>query len=294
MNKTNGVDFPITIVGDDRLAVSIAEGLRANGYFTVLLSTVGSTAGKDIQILTDWPETILSRLVVVATVDRLEDKLEMIQRIEERVSDDTIIAINMEAVSLPEIVEECRHPKRIFGLNWTFPVGQTYFAEIISHAHSNEVALESLVDQVKKYWNKDPYVVQSGFSIRARMMAAMLREALYLVEEDFASVESVDRACRNDAGYYLPFAGNFRYMDLMGTYAYGMVMKDLNPELSTSTTLSPILREMRTLGETGMDQGQGFYAYSSDDRKNWEEVFDKFSKEMKELIKKFDHEKIYR
>src|SRR5690606_39932186 len=106
-------------------------------------------------IVTYVRETSQSRVVVDSTVDRLEYKLEMIQRIEERVSHDTIIAINMEAVSLPEIVAECKYPQRVFGLNWTFPVGQTYFAEIISHAHSNEVALESLVDLVMKYWYID-------------------------------------------------------------------------------------------------------------------------------------------
>lgn len=294
MNISNGIHAPIMVVGDDRLALSIAKGLHANDHPAVLLSTVDNAAVDGVQLDTNWPDTIPNRLVVVSTADRLLDKLEVIRRVEERVSDDTIIAVNMEAISLPEIAEGCQHPERIFGLNWTFPVDQTYFAEIIGYVNSDEEALDRLTDQVTKYWNKDPYVVRGGFSIRARMMAAMLREAMYLVEEDFASVESVDRACRNDAGYYLPFAGNFRYMDLMGTYAYGMVMKDLNPELSTSTTLSPILREMRTLGETGMDQGQGFYAYSPDDSHYWKKVFGEFSEEIKELIKKYDHEKIHR
>lgn len=294
MNISNGIHAPIMVVGDDRLALSIAKGLHANDHPAVLLSTVDNAAVDGVQLDTNWPDTIPSRLVVVSTADRLLDKLEVIRRVEERVSDDTIIAVNMEAISLPEIAEGCQHPERIFGLNWTYPVDQTYFAEIIGYVNSDKETLDRLVDQVAKYWGKDPYVLRGGLSIRARMMAAMLREALYLVEEDFASVDSVDRACRNDAGYYLPFSGNFRYMDLMGTYAYGMVMKDLNPELSSSKDLSPLLEEKRNLGQVGMEQGQGFYGYTKDDRQYWEKVFDEFSEEIKELINKYNHEKIYR
>ncbi len=121
-------------------------------------------------------------------------------------------------------------------------------------------------------------------------MAAMLREGLYLVENDFASIESVDRACRNDAGYYLPFAGNFRYMDLMGTYAYGMVMKDLNQELSNINTLPRIMEEKRRSGEVGMHVGKGFYTYSSEERAYWQTIFDEFSREMQQLINKYPHE----
>src|SRR5699024_7083286 len=86
--------------------------------------------------------------------------------------------------------------------------------------------------QAKNYWKKDPYTIKDELGVRGKMIAAMVREAFYLVENGYASVEDVDRACRNDAGMYMPFAGNFRYMDLMGTDVYGVVMEKLNEELS--------------------------------------------------------------
>lgn len=37
----------------------------------------------------------------------------------------------------------------------------------------------------------------------------------------------------NDMGWWIPFVGPFRYMDLMGVEAYYRVMRDLLPDLST-------------------------------------------------------------
>lgn len=300
IETSNGCIHPIMIVGNDNLTYSIVCGLLTNDCPVVLLTTDRDTAvdfidnevGKNekLSVLADWPDKIGSNLVILITPDKEDVKMMQIRQIEERVSEQAIVAVNMESLSLKELQTESLQPSRLFGLNWAYPAHQTFFAEIITHPDSDEGTVEQLKKWVAAYWNKDPYIVRKGFSIRARMMAAMLREALYLVENDFASIESVDRACRNDAGYYLPFAGNFRYMDLMGTYAYGMVMKDLNRELSNSTTLSPILKKKKDDGAVGMDTGKGFYTYSSEEKARWENVFKEFSKEIRQLITKYSHE----
>lgn len=298
----NGLVHPIMVVGSDNLAYSIVCGLLANGHQSVLLTAdrdeavnfvhteIGDT--RNLRVLTDWPDKISSSLIVLVTADKLDLKKKQINLVEKRAVEDAMIAINMESVDLQELQKGSLAASRLFGLNWAYPVQQTFFAEIIANSGSDKEALEQLKNWVSKYWDKDPYIAQKGCSIRARMMAAMLREGLYLVENDFASIESVDRACRNDAGYYLPFAGNFRYMDLMGTYAYGLVMKDLNSELSNSTSLSPILQEKKAKNEGGMKEGRGFYVYSAEDKLHWEAVFKEFSQEIRQLIMKYSHETI--
>jgi 3-hydroxyacyl-CoA dehydrogenase, C-terminal domain len=55
----------------------------------------------------------------------------------------------------------------------------------------------------------------------------MYREAFHLGESGVATVEDVDRSQRNDVGYWIIFAGPFRYMDLMGVPAYKTEMIDL-------------------------------------------------------------------
>jgi 3-hydroxybutyryl-CoA dehydrogenase len=300
MAAKNGMVYPIMVIGQDKLAYSIVSDLLLSGYAATLLTENRQNAGeaisaylpesKNLDIVTDWPEKICSQLVVLVTLDQLAEKQELIRQVEERCADDAIITVNLERLCLDEIQTHMRNKTRLLGLNWTYPVPRTFFAEVIANQYTDPASLADVEKWLKTYWKKDPYVVQHGFSIRARLMAAMLREGIYLVENDFASVESVDRACRNDAGFYLPFVGNFRYMDLMGTYAYGMVMKDLNRELSNIVTLPKILQEKRDKEETGMDNGKGFYTYDLKEKEHWQEVFAAFSEEIQQLITKYPHE----
>ena len=67
-------------------------------------------------------------------------------------------------------------------------------------------------------WGKEPSLLKRdirGF-ITNRIMYAMIREAFYLVENGYATVEDVDRSLRNDLGYWITFAGPFRFMDITG------------------------------------------------------------------------------
>ena len=115
----------------------------------------------------------------------------------------------------------------------------------------------------------------------------MVREAFYLVENGYASVEDVDRACRNDAGYYLPFAGNCRYMDLMGTYAYGMVMKYLNPDLSKDRHLPDFFMNIINEGGLGLENGKGFYQYTKEEINLWRDIVSTFSYQIEKIINKY-------
>ncbi len=222
----------------------------------------------------DWPSDMGCDLAIAITREDTNTKRQLIQRMEDRLPDHAIIAVNCESMPLSDVQAGSRHPSRIVGLNWSFPADLTLFLEIITNDITDAASRVRLEELARQKWGKDPYISSSGFSLRARLMAAWAREAIYLVENDYASMESVDRACRNDAGYYLPFAGNFRYMDLMGTYAYGTVMKDLNPELSKDTAISDAIAE-------------AIAAYAP---KTSEAKFRQFSEEILALILKNDHE----
>lgn len=253
----------VAIIGEGKLVDSILANLGNAKHTTTQLTDKG-----------EWPNHIPCNLVVAITGETEAQKKEIIQRLESRVHENAIIAVNSESVPLENLQAVSKHPARIIGLNWSFPANLSLFLEIIvndSTAQQHYIALEALATEK---WGKDPYVAHAGFSLRARMMAAWAREAIYLVENDYASMESVDRACRNDAGYYLSFAGNFRYMDLMGTFAYGTVMKDLNPELSNDT---------RVPDNIAADVNA--HAPNSS-----EEKYRQFSEAIRELILKYDHE----
>jgi 3-hydroxybutyryl-CoA dehydrogenase len=198
-----------------------------------------------------------------------------------------LIAVNTESIALSKLQANASHPSRIIGLNWVEPAHTTFFLEIIANENNDKATVEALAEEAKKHWNKDPYIVSNALSVRSRLFCAMAREAFYLIENGYATVQDIDRACRNDAGYYLPFAGNFRYMDLMGTHSYAEVMKKLNADLATDTHPPKILTDIVAGGGLGMENNKGFYNYRNGDTADWEKLFSSFSYKIQEIMERY-------
>lgn len=226
-------------------------------------------------------------LAIAVTGEDAHEKKAILRQLEDHISADTLIGMNTESIPLSTLQQDCDYPERVIGLNWVEPVHTTFFLEIIANDQTGKEPANDLFRLAKACWNKDPYLVCNDVSVRAKMFSAMVREAFFLVQNGYASVEDIDRACRNDAGYYLPFSGNFRYMDLMGAYAYGLVMKDLNPELSQATAVPEFFKEIIRQGRLGMEYQEGFYAYEEDEAEYWKKLFSRFSHQIREIICKY-------
>ncbi len=225
------------------------------------------------------------KLVIAVTEEDEEIKRQLIKKLESLITKDTILAINIESIDLNTLQTGCIYPGRLIGLNWTEPPHTTFFLEIIASENNPGLADEIFI-LAKSYWSKDPYIVNRS-GIRSRLISAMVREAFFLVDNGYATAGDIDRACRNDPGYYLPFSGNCRYMDLMGTYAYGVVMKDLNPDLSKAKDLPGFLKKILADGGLGMENKKGFYNYSDEEVEKWKDTMEKFSYQIHSIIEKY-------
>ncbi|MDQ7947931.1 MAG: 3-hydroxyacyl-CoA dehydrogenase NAD-binding domain-containing protein [Pedobacter sp.] len=304
--KDVGKKGTIVVTGQSKLSLSISICMLQAGYEVLLwagdadtvkkqfeqqlavVSTTGavSVAGEKLQVVSKLEKTDCA-LAIAITDEKLNDKTSIIAQLEAQLPADAWIGVNTESIALDEIQEGSRNPERIIGLNWVEPAYTTFFLEIIANQKNNSTALEKLVQEAKASWNKDPYVVHDAISVRSRLFCAMAREAFFLIENGYATVQDIDRACRNDAGYYLPFAGNFRYMDLMGTHSYAEVMKKLNADLATGSHPPQMLREIIADGGLGMENNKGFYSYKNGDTSDWERLFTKFSFQIQEIIEKY-------
>ncbi len=286
------------VVGNGKLAYSITACFLQAGC-AVRLITDDAGDAKDWlyrrlpvnapmpEICRDLPGRLFAELIVVANKEDLAEKKEVICQLENSVPEDAIIAVAIESFTLDEVQSGSRFPGRIVGLNWTYPAHTTFFAEVIANVVSEAGKVADLTGMLRRLLKKDPYVVAAGFSIRSRMLAALVREAFFLVENGYATIESIDRSCRNDAGSYLPFAGNFRYMDLMGTGAYGVVMNDLNKELADNREPGQLFLEFRSRQLEGMKAGNGFYDYKQNEYTQWEQLYEKFSNDIRKLMEQY-------
>ena len=169
------------------------------------------------------------------------------------------------------------------------PDDQAFGSDVVIPTSLVRCALGESLYKLSHCWGKEPTLVRKdirGF-ITNRLMYAMYREAFYLVENGYATVEDVDRACRNNAGHWMTLAGVFRWMDLTGVPAYHTVMKDLFPTLTNKTEVPKLIDDIVKNGGKGVLNAKGFYEYTEEEAKLWEETFMEFSYEIRRLALKY-------
>lgn len=271
MSRLDNLRF--LIIGDSLLAESFQE------YLQSLQLDVTSFKSLD-----PFQEASYDVISIFLQDDTIESKSSSIKAAS-RLCANALITVTVSGEDLLDI-QKSADGHNVLGMNLSYPVKASPFMEIVKTELNYDAQVKLLEYIGIEKWKLDPYVC-NDISARSYMLAAMTREALNLVDNGYADAESVDRACRNDAGYYMPFTGNFLYMDLMGTMAYSLVMKDLNPELAKDIQLPAWLLDKVEKNEIGMQSNSGMYNYKEGDYEAWNKIVDEFSKDIRQLIDKY-------
>jgi 3-hydroxybutyryl-CoA dehydrogenase len=227
-------------------------------------------------------------LVIESIFEDLDQKRGVLRQIEDSVAPDTLIGSNTSSLPVTQLQRGARHPGRILGIHWGEPAHVLRFLEVICGDETDPRNADKVM-QLASLWKKEPTLVRRdirGF-VTNRIMYAMLREAFYLVENGYATVEDVDRSVRNDMGYWITMAGPFRYMDLTGIPAYAAVMRGLLPDLCRSQETPKLMQEVVASGARGTSNDRGFYRYTSAEAIRWEKRFLDFSYEIRALALKY-------
>jgi 3-hydroxybutyryl-CoA dehydrogenase len=303
------------VVGLGLMGTSIATALLSAGHSVVGLVLDSELPGnahsyilerlKEMQsegLLTSDPELLIEKfdvtsdykklsgclVVIESIVEDVAAKRTVIRKIEEVVPIHALIGTNTSGIPISVLQEGSLHPERILGIHWAEPAHLTRFMEIVCGKDTQPEYAELCVS-FARFWGKEPTLLRRdirGF-ITNRIMYAMLREAFYLVENGYATPADVDRSIRNDMGHWMTLAGPFRFMDLTGIPAYRTVMKDLLPELSRDTQVPPLMQKVADSGALGVANARGFYDYTPEQAKRWEELFLTFTYEIRALAQKY-------
>jgi len=305
----------IGIVGLGLMGSSIATCILAAGHevtsFTRNIEKVGEVRRRILTFLNQLqeegmlkedPSTALERLtitndfslftnhevVIESIIENVDAKKRVFQQLETVLSPAAIIGSNTSAIPVTILQSGLKHPERLLGIHWGEPAHILRFLEVICGEQSDIKCAEKIVALAEE-WGKEPSLVKKdirGF-ITNRLMYAMMREANYLVENGYATIEDIDRACRNDMGYWITFAGLFRFMDLTGIPAYLTVMKDLFPELDNSTKAPHFIERLVASGAKGVSNASGFYPYTKESAKKWEKLFIEFTYDIRKLSERY-------
>jgi 3-hydroxybutyryl-CoA dehydrogenase len=230
-------------------------------------------------------------LVIESTTEDVEVKREVFRKIEAVVSPSAIIGSNTSGIPISLLQKGTRHPGRFLAIHWSEPAHVSRFLEVAC-GEQTRPAVARRVIELAGNWDKEPALLRRdvrGF-ISNRCAYALYREAFHIVEQGWATMEDVDRSLRNDIGWWIPFAGPFRYMDLTGGAAYGTVMKDLWPELSCSTQVPERIKKVMAAGGKGIANAKGLYRYTRQEAERWERQYREFNYDIRRVARKYGNE----
>ena len=200
-------------------------------------------------------------LVIEAIIEKLDVKRELFERISRLCRPDTVLATNSSNIVSSKLADVTEHPERLMNIHYFNPALVMELVELVRGPHTGDEAVE-LARTFAINTGKSPIVLNTeiaGF-VANRINAAVVHEALSLLEKGIASVEDIDTACEKGLNYPM---GPFRLMDLTGIDVNYYVRVDRYAESHDSFDApNPLVIEKFKKGEFGKKTGKGWYDYT--------------------------------
>ena len=276
----------ICVAGAGTMGSGIAQVGAQAGFETILfdlqpeiLEKARTSIGKSLQYLSDkgkitplQKEEIIGRIhfvsdltlcmadiMIEAIVEKPEVKVELFNTLAALNNSKTIFASNTSSLSISALQQKIIHPERMAGIHFFNPAPMMKLVELVKGEQTSDETIQSL-SAVAIQMGKSPVLCKDapGFIVN-RVARPYYLEAMKLVEDGFATIETVDKVMQA-TGFKM---GPFKLMDLIGldiNYAVScLVYEQLNKPLRLTPSL---LQEKKVSdGKFGIKKGEGFYLY---------------------------------
>jgi 3-hydroxybutyryl-CoA dehydrogenase len=290
MNK-NGV----IIIGAGTMGAGIAAVAAAHGHATVLIDTDVEKAQSGVQraaqncaqlvdagmvteemaklastylvAATDYhPFLESSWLIIEAAYENVDVKRAIFQELDKEVPEDIIITSNTSGMMLKKIAVDLQHPQRTAITHFWFPGHLVPLVEIVRGAYTNDQVISRLKETFT-VWGKAPVVVNKDLpgQLANRILQAIIREAVHIVEMGLATPEDVDTAIKMGMALRFPAWGPLEHIDAVGLDLAYSVQKDVLPGLCNDDHPAEMMESLLKNGNLGFKSRQGFYDWNKKD-----------------------------
>ena len=280
----------IGICGAGQMGAAAAVAFRRAGYLTLLCEPNRErsvAAQRRIADLDSWldrhapgvaakPGSIVltadlgridreADLVMDAITEDMAEKAELFRRLG-AARQRALFITTTSGLSITELGRRSGVGERLVGTHFWNPPHLMPLVEVVRGGDTAEDAVIA-VEAVVRAIGKIPVRVNRdvpGF-IGNRLLHAVWREAINLVERDIASPADVDRVARLTFGLRLAAVGPLENMDLVGLDLIETIHDYLLADLSAAGRPLAALSERVAAGKLGMKSGAGFYDWSQRD-----------------------------
>ena len=204
-------------------------------------------------------------LVIEAATEDLALKQKLFARFEALARADIPLASNTSNFLIGEIGKSLRTRSRVAGLHFFMPAHLVPLVEIVSADSTDPEVAKGLVNLMKDMGKAPIWVKKDvpGF-VGNRLQHAMLREALYLIEDGIVSAEGIDTAVRYGFGFRFIACGPMMQKEMSGWDTNAIVGAALYPHLHSESAYPALVRQMVDQGHLGMKTRRGFWQWTDE------------------------------
>jgi 3-hydroxybutyryl-CoA dehydrogenase len=209
----------------------------------------------------DWPDV---ELVIECVPEKLALKREVFAALERLAPAAVPLASNSSSFPISEIAAGLATQRRMLGLHFFMPAHLVPAVEVV-HGEQTDETVARAATAIMRSVGKKPVQVRRdipGF-LGNRLQHALMREAIALVEQGYASAEDIDTMVRYGFGFRYIAAGPLLQKDHSGIDIHCAAAATMYPHLCNATEPSPLMRRLVERGEYGMKapSRKGFYPW---------------------------------
>ncbi len=236
----------------DDLGIAAPEGGTGSVRFTDDIAD--AVAGADL-VIENVPEDIAI-------------KAEVYRRIDGLIPPETIVASDTSGIPITKLQAHTSHPRRMVGMHWSNPPHIIPMIEVIGGAETAPETVATIRELIRSI-GLLPVVVKKdvpGF-VENRVLYALLREAVDLVERGVIEPEDLDTCVSWGIGYKIAVVGPMALLDMAGLDIYKSVSSFLNANLSNRADVAPMVLEKTDASKFGIKSGEGMFSYTPEQTK---------------------------
>jgi len=249
----------------DRGLARARDGLEKEAARGKLSTEEAAASAERLQTVDSLDAFAPCELVIEAVPERIDLKHDIYARLSQVVSAECVLASNTSSLLVTAIAAAASDPERVVGMHFFNPAPVMRLLEVVAGEQSGERAL-AIAHATGEAMGKT--VIRAldgpGFLVN-RCNRPFGLEALRLLQERIADVETIDRICRMHGGFRM---GPFELMDLVGVDTGFEISKSFFEQSFGEPRWRPSMIAARYVaaGLHGRKSGRGYYAYPDGQR----------------------------
>ena len=211
-----------------------------------------------------WPDVAL---VIEAVPEDLPLKQRVFAELGALARPDVVLATNTSTFPIGEVGRDVAEGRsRVVGLHFFMPAHLVPLVEVVSADATDPAVAARLIAWMKEAGKEPIHVTRDvpGF-VGNRIQHAMMREALWLIENGVTTAEGVDTAVRFGFGFRFIACGPMMQKEMSGWDTNVLAARALYPHLHTEPAPPPFIQEMVERGEIGMKAKRGLWSWTPEE-----------------------------